>query len=854
MNLPMVKIITAFWITLNMARPSYSSKADARKGEVKKKMIGPITCIPSDRGGWDCSGHLDSVDYDEDLSSIPSIIRTVGPSGSPFSHPSESPSESPSQIPSQIPSQNPSQLPSFEPSTKPSSRPSLYPSHLPTVVPSEEPSSEPSTPPSTVPSGSPTRLPSGNPTSLPSDSPTFVPSDYPSGRPASLPSKSPSLYPSSAPSILPTSLPSMIPSTYPSSYPSIKSSTQPSIQFTDFPSSVTSDNPIEQLSNSPTSHPSINSSNYPTFMRSQNPTTQISYSPSCQPSQKFTTEPSSTNSPTKESKHCEFATNTVVDCINSLSYSTPADERSLFIGEFICSPNENFLFGMTLDGYLAICENENRVWEKGPFLGEDPFAQFQLAGNFVVYNARPSSSAFKSLWHSGTNGNLRSTLILDNNGRVMIIDDNGDIIWRIKPSGPSPTLSPTISHLPTLAPSISFNPTVSRMPIGSATYFPGNLFYDSRSGLYLSLGLNARRIARTNRKVLYSNETTSEDDFLDQPDAATCIPSSDGGWHYLINSEKETTGGVGRITFNSLGEVIGYDKVLTGTRMNCGGGTTPWNTFVSCEEFQGTSSKPSGQCWEVHPEGDWSARATSMGGIEGGKFESVAFDERDMNKLKAFVTHDSRTGEVRRFTPDENTLMEAIQTNDYSNVLHIPGRIDYLEIFPSKNTFRWTEDKNVGKENAENYFPNTEGIDAHDGFLYFVSKKRKEMFILDLDSNTYTVTSTKSGAFNGQPDQIVRLLPHDANENDHGLLYFLEDGGSHPAGVFARDKNADKAYTIIEGGPNRSDETTGLAFCDGGKRMMVAFQDEGVVYEIVRDDGFPFYGKTVNIKYHGDSL
>lgn len=83
------------------------------------------------------------------------------------------------------------------------------------------------------------------------------------------------------------------------------------------------------------------------------------------------------------------------------------------------------------------------------------------------------------------------------------------------------------------------------------------------------------------------------------------------------------------------------------------------------------------------------------------------------------------------------------------------------------------------------------------------------------------------------------------------LLYFLEDGGSRPAGVFARDRSAKKYFTILEGGPNRSDESTGLAFCDNGKRMMVAFQDEGVIYEIIREDELPFYGATVNIKYHG---
>lgn len=57
-------------------------------------------------------------------------------------------------------------------------------------------------------------------------------------------------------------------------------------------------------------------------------------------------------------------------------------------------------------------------------------------------------------------------------------------------------------------------------------------------------------------------------------------------------------------------------------------------------------------------------------------------------------------------------------------------------------------------------------------------------------------------------------------------------------------------YTIVKGGPGFTDETTGLAFCDDNKRMMFAFQDEGKLYELRREDNLPFYGNTVDVKYH----
>ena len=174
-------------------------------------------------------------------------------------------------------------------------------------------------------------------------------------------------------------------------------------------------------------------------------------------------------------------------------------------------------------------------------------------------------------------------------------------------------------------------------------------------------------------------------------------------------------------------------------------------------------------------------------GINGGNFESFAYDIRDQTKPRFFATVDSSSrGALRRFTPD------VADWSDPWNMLHATGTIDYLLLEPSsddsnKGTFSWTNDYGSAKENSAQYYRNTEGIDVSGNQLFVVSKVQKELFILDLDAMTYEVHSTVFGLLDGQPDQMKRLINDDGHNPDN-LLYFCEEGGSKN-GVHARDSN-----------------------------------------------------------------
>jgi uncharacterized protein len=376
----------------------------------------------------------------------------------------------------------------------------------------------------------------------------------------------------------------------------------------------------------------------------------------------------------------------------------------------------------------------------------------------------------------------------------------------------------------------------------NATYYPGMLnVYEN--GLVLSQGLKSRIIAMAGQTVKYDNLKSSRLLAHDEPDYGATIPdprgTNAGGWIYLSNSENRYTGygGVGAFTFNRRGKLINYRRVLKGSTSNCGGGTTPWGAFISCEE------KSKGRIYQVDPTGLTSPQVITMGKETGGGiFESFAYDNRNLSTPQFFVTEDSSTGVVRRFIPSNP---------DWSNpwgILTGNGTVDYLMVDPVNKTFSWTTDLTAARLNANKNFPYTEGIDHNQGQLYFVSKVFKSMFILNLDAGNYTNVTTKNGAFDGQPDQVVQILgPTNKNFQRLGWLFFTEDGGS-TVGIFARN-NLGKFYTILES-VNPYDETTGLAFSPDGKFMYFALQDAGITYEISRLDGLTFQAKTLNVKYH----
>ena len=374
------------------------------------------------------------------------------------------------------------------------------------------------------------------------------------------------------------------------------------------------------------------------------------------------------------------------------------------------------------------------------------------------------------------------------------------------PPSDFPSSHPIEIFSPSDPPSVSSSPSTiaERLSYSPGDFSNGTLSEDGV--LILSNGLSCKRIATSGQPVQYANGSVSTELFHDQPDGAAVFSKDDGGWYYVSNAEIDqlgtcwNCGGVGAIEFDANGDVIGYKRIASNLKKNCGGGATPWNSWISCEETK--SDDYIGKIYQVDPSGTRPHEVTAMGGL--GWYESFTYDN-STSVPTFYVTRDTPYGALTRFTPNATGMACYNQVDDYDRWCTLNnGDIDYLVISGGPSgTFNWTTNETAARNSANTYYPSTEGIDAADGKVFFVSKTLKRLVILDLAQMTYTYSSTESGAFDQQPDQVGRLV-----EDDESVLYFCEDGGSS-SGVFGRSALGNY-YTILEGRTDdEEDETTG---------------------------------------------
>ena len=131
----------------------------------------------------------------------------------------------------------------------------------------------------------------------------------------------------------------------------------------------------------------------------------------------------------------------------------------------------------------------------------------------------------------------------------------------------------------------------SSLPV---TFCRGDFAVDIDLGIKICNSMSVKVIARENESVLFVSGTSSTLKFHSMPDGASIFQLYNDGYVYVSNSEmKVGLGGVYGLYFDEDGNDMDYRELLSNTIRNSGGGHTPWNFGVSCEEYG------RGQCWQV---------------------------------------------------------------------------------------------------------------------------------------------------------------------------------------------------------------------------------------------------------------
>ncbi|MCB1581496.1 MAG: DUF839 domain-containing protein [Xanthomonadales bacterium] len=296
--------------------------------------------------------------------------------------------------------------------------------------------------------------------------------------------------------------------------------------------------------------------------------------------------------------------------------------------------------------------------------------------------------------------------------------------------------------------------------------------------------------------------------------------SNQGGWVYVSNEESKT-GGVGALMFNAEGEVIDSYRILDNTLWNCAGGKTPWNTWLSAEEF------PYGMVWECDPYGKNQAKAVPcLGSFE---HEACAIDPMGRT---IYLTEDEKNGRFYRTVLPNYPSYEGGQLQ----VAEVTGDPMAGE---AKLTWHNVPNPNPKKPELETryqveqstIFNGGEGIWFHAGYIYFSTKGDNRIWSLNTETQQIKVIYD----FKTSQYPVLKGVDNITVDNN-GYIYVCEDGGDMQIVVLSE---SGKTLPLLQIENQNKSEITGVAFTKDFKRMYFSSQrgpskngNLGITYEV----------------------